>query len=71
MELIVDPDVRTVAEFMQQAIPPSRLVAVAKGVANLAPLLWGDRKAEEVIVIRLQPEPITPYAARTQSTASE
>ena len=48
MELILDPDVKAVAEFMQSQIPASRLVSVADGLAKLAPILWDKYEAESV-----------------------
>jgi hypothetical protein len=41
MEIVVDQDMQAVAEFMQRNIPADRLVAVAKGVGDIAPILWG------------------------------
>ena len=54
MDFIVDPDVRKIAEFMVKNIQANRLVAVAKGVSDLAPLLWGHHSPEAVNVIRLE-----------------
>ena len=45
MEVQLDPDVQRVAEFMQREIPADRVVAVAQGVAAVAPLLWGPTHA--------------------------
>jgi len=36
----LDPHVQKVAEFMRENIEHSKLVAVAKGLAVLAPVMW-------------------------------
>lgn len=56
--MIVDDDVRVVAEFMQGRIAASRLVAVANGLAAMAPLLWGRYQSEDVQIVRLEADPI-------------
>jgi hypothetical protein len=60
MELIIDPDVKAVAEFMQREIPARRLEKAARGIAALAPLLWQHHSVEEMgePVIRLSEPPI-------------
>jgi hypothetical protein len=56
--LIVDADVEAVAGFMQRRIAASRLVAVADGLAAIAPLLWGRFQPEAIQALRLEVEPI-------------
>lgn len=46
MELIINPDVKSVLEFMQDRIPACRLVAIAESLPSLAKLLW-DRYPQE------------------------
>jgi len=72
MELVLDDDVKAVAEFMQGSISAHRLVAVATGVAQLASLLWGQYQSENVEVLRLvRPAPTTSSCdPRIQSSAS-
>ena len=67
--MIVDDDVQAVAEFMQGKIAASRLVAVADGLAAIAPLLWGRFQPDAIQAIRLEAAPIA--AVRTPTTASE
>jgi alpha-beta hydrolase superfamily lysophospholipase len=70
MNLAIDDDVKSVAEFMQSTIPAARLHSVAESVGALAPLLWGHFPAEEVRAIALVSPPIsgddphTPQASR-------
>ncbi len=60
----VDSDVLLVAAFIQSSVAASRLVAVADGLAALAPLLWGSYKSEAVRVLQLTwPKPIQPNAS--------
>jgi GTPase len=68
--MYVDEDVQAVAAFMQGRIAASRLVAVADGLAALAPLLWGKFQPETIQAVRLEHAPITP-AERTPAVASE
>jgi hypothetical protein len=42
MDVVLDADIKAVAEFMQGNIPASKLVGVAKHLPALAKLLWGD-----------------------------
>ncbi len=58
MELMIDDDVRAVAEFMQQRVAAARLVPVAEGIAKVASLLWGRYTPEDVRVLRLEHPPI-------------
>ena len=48
MKLIIDRDVKSVAEFMQGNLDVRRLVAVASAIAALAPILWGRYDREEI-----------------------
>ncbi len=40
MELILDEDVKRVAEFMQRQVPATKLIFVAGAIARLGPLIW-------------------------------
>jgi hypothetical protein len=42
MQIKVDPDVRAVIEFVQTTISADRRVSVARGLAQLAPILWAE-----------------------------
>ena len=57
-ELVVDADVRDTLAFMQESVPPARLVAVAEGVGALARILWRDGPQESVNVVILNPPPV-------------
>lgn len=70
MDLTIDPDVKAVAEFMQQTIATSKLVSVATVVADIAPLLWGQFQPEPVEALQLVPAPIPACARRTRPCAS-
>jgi hypothetical protein len=63
----IDPDLHAVAEWMQANIPASRLVAVAGGLAAIAPMLWARFQSENIQAIQLVGKPIvephTPVAA--------
>ena len=70
MELTIDPDVKSVAEFMQGSMPAAKLISVASAVAALAPSLWGHFEAEEIVSLRLMPSPLSePRAEHTQQVA--
>jgi hypothetical protein len=72
MELVIDPDLKSVAEFMQEQLPANRLVAVANGLAGIAPLLWGQYQSEEVETLRLVSPPISSdRPVSTQASSSE
>lgn len=69
--VVMDSDVQAVAEFMQERIAASRLVAVADGLGAVAPLLWGQYQPEAVQALRLvSAPPISGDGPRTQSIAS-
>lgn len=53
MDLIIDNDVKAVAEFMQSNMTAARLVPVAQAVARLAPILWGRYRPEEIDALML------------------
>jgi hypothetical protein len=67
--IVVDADVRAVAEFMQGRIAASRLVAVANGLAAMAPLLWGTYQPEPVQALRLDVGAM-PSALQTPATST-
>lgn len=71
MNLEIDQDVKMVAEFMQERIAASRLKGVADGLAAIAPLLWGCYQPEQIEVLRLRSEPISPCDPHRQSTSTE
>jgi hypothetical protein len=48
LNLVADPDVLEVASFMQKRFAADRLIAIAKGVADLAPLLWGEKEHSQL-----------------------
>ncbi len=69
MEIIIDPDVKAVAEFMQARIEARKLVGVAEGLRAVAPLLWGRYQQEPITAMALEPEDILTCGSRP--TASE
>ena len=72
MEVIIDPDIKSVAEFMQTSIAANRLVPVAEGLAKMAPILWGRFAPEEVATLRLEEQPpISACGLHKQPSASE
>jgi hypothetical protein len=60
MNLEIDPDVKMVAEFMQEKIAASRLKGTAEGLAAIATLLWGRYEPEDIQVLQLSAMPILP-----------
>jgi len=69
MEIIIDPDVKAVAEFMQAKIEARRLCGVAESLRAIAPLLWGRYGQDQIVGLALEAEPIT-CALRSTSTES-
>ena len=59
MDLIIDEDVKAVAEFMQRNLPTAKLVPVAEALVMLAPAFWGAFETESVAALRLREPPIT------------
>ena len=58
MELMIDPDVQAVLEFMQSNLQASRLVAVACALPQMATLLWGHYPQEHCCALTLtMPKP--------------
>jgi len=72
MEIAIDEDVKAVAEFMLEHVAANRLVAVAKGMAAIAPLFWGQHRPEEIQTLRLvAPKPtISVRGPHKQSSAN-
>jgi uncharacterized protein (DUF2267 family) len=54
-ELVLDQDVKSVLEFMQDNIPAEKLIAVAESMPKLARLLWEYLPQEPmpILVLRL------------------
>jgi hypothetical protein len=59
MELEIDPDIKAVAEFMQQTLAASKLVPVATAIGRLAPILWGHFDTAAVFPLQLVGKPIS------------
>ena len=59
MQLVIDDDLKAVAEFMQGTIPTNRLVSVASELSRVAPVLWGRHPGEEITALRLVADPIS------------
>lgn len=59
MEVVIDPDVKATAEFMQSRIEARKLVGVAESLRAIAPILWGHYDGGPVKGIELAPDPIT------------
>jgi hypothetical protein len=58
MEVVIDPDVKAVAEFMQSRIETRKLVGVAESLWVIAPMLWGHYNRAPVKGIELVAKPI-------------
>lgn len=59
MEVVVDPDVKEVVEFMQEKIEARKLIGAAEGLRAIAPILRGRHERHPVQTIELHAEPIT------------
>jgi hypothetical protein len=68
MTLMMDDDVRIVAEFMQATVPAAKLRLVAKSINALAPILW-DSSPEEVRAIALIASPISRHDPHIQPSS--
>ena len=69
MELIVDPDVKMVLEFMQDRLPACKLVAVADCLSPMARLLWGHYSSESCYALTLS-VPKTPNPSPLSASES-
>lgn len=69
MELVIDQDVKAVAEFMQERISTTKLVSVVNALASIAPALWGRYLGEEVAALQLMSPSISVRDPQTQLTA--
>jgi hypothetical protein len=52
-QLLIDPDVQSVLEFMQEKISGDKLVAVARAVGDIATALWGVHVRTEIQAVPL------------------
>jgi hypothetical protein len=59
MEVMIDPDVKAVAEFMQSNIEARKLVGVAESLRAIGPILWGQYDRHPVQAMELRSVPIT------------
>jgi hypothetical protein len=66
----IDEDVRAVAAYMVASIPAARLVAVAKAMSEMAPLLWSQYIPEPVQPLRFVYAPISACGRHTPATAN-
>ena len=71
MELVIDQNVKAVAEFMQEHVAASELTRVAGSLAAIAPLLWGHYNStlnENIPALRLVCNPISPESKHAASS---
>ena len=62
MELVIDPDVKAVAEFMQANLRADKLRSVAEAVSALAPILWARYESKPIEALFLDfDEPEGPF----------
>jgi hypothetical protein len=59
MELVIDPDVKAVAEFMQSKIEARKLIGVAESLRAVAPIIWAHYDQIPVRGIELLAEPLS------------
>lgn len=72
MQIEIDPEVGAAASLLQANFSADRLVAVAEGLARLAPALWGHHPAAQpAMLAELRPQSITPSEPGRRSTATE
>lgn len=69
-QLVIDSDVKSVAEYMLENVEAAKLLSVANAVAQLAPLLWGHHERVEVRTLALQYPLISSLAGDTRSAAT-
>jgi hypothetical protein len=53
MEIIIDNDVKAVLEFMQRNFVAARLISIAAGVNDVAPILWNRHARESIDTLSL------------------
>lgn len=71
MGIRVNADIEALAGFMQSTFPAARLVALAEGMAALAPSLWGRYQPEPVQALSVEYDPPTSgHGRRTRSSAT-
>jgi hypothetical protein len=70
MEIVLDSDVRAVAEFMQSNIPAAKLVSVADNLTAVARLLWSHFPQESCQAAAFN-APKTGLESRSLSDATE
>jgi hypothetical protein len=58
MELQIDGDLQSVAEFMQRNIPASKLISVAEKLREVGRLLWAHYPQEPSFGLRLSEPPL-------------
>lgn len=63
MPIIVDDDLRTVAEYMQANVAAAKLVPLAEALNAVAPLLWGRYGRDDLVALSLGRAASEPKAA--------
>jgi|HubBroStandDraft_6_1064221.scaffolds.fasta_scaffold345800_3 hypothetical protein len=70
MEVMIDSDVKAVADFMQRTVPTAKLVGVANRLAEIAGLLWGHYSPDDVRALCLAGPITTDHDSQRQSAAT-
>jgi hypothetical protein len=55
-KLVLDEDVKVIAEFAQARFAADRLVGISAALNTLAPSLWGHHGTAPVVALRILPE---------------
>jgi len=58
MDFVCDFHVKKVLEFMQDNLPCDKLVGIAEGIAQIAPIIWGRYERTPVNPLALECPPI-------------
>jgi len=71
MNIEIDPDLLSVAEFMQANIPADKLRATAGAIALLAPVIWGHYDGSRIVPVRLASSAILLDGQRRPQASTE
>lgn len=69
MDILLDDDLRAVAEFMQRHVAAAKLVPIAEAMNALAPILWGRYGRDALTPLVLRERPISDCDQQTRSAA--
>lgn len=70
MQVRVNPDIEKLVAFMESNFAADRLVGIARGLSQIAPVIWGHHDSRPLMVLRLDRGSLVTHDPQLTATES-